>query len=50
MLCFALGILIAILIWICLPNTKSQKGFLGFIAALIYFPFGVILALTKKYK
>lgn len=50
MLYFTLGILIAILMWICLPNAKSRKGFLGVIAAILYFPIGVILALAKKYK
>lgn len=29
---------------------KIKGGLLGIVLALIYFPFGVILALTKNYK
>lgn len=39
MLFFALGILIAILIWLSLPHGNSRKNFLC-----------VIKTLTKKYK
>ncbi len=46
----ALVILFLIIMWICLPQGNNRKGFLGVMAALVYFPIGVILALTKKYK
>ena len=35
---------------LCLSEGKYKKGFLGVALALLYFPLGVILALTKKYK
>lgn len=34
----------------CLTEGNSRKGFIGVILALLYFPLGVIFALTKKYK
>jgi len=46
----ALIILCLIVLWICLPQGNSRKGFWGVLAALLYFPFGVIFALAKKYK
>ena len=47
---FALAILLGITVWILLPRSSSQKGFWGFMAALLYLPIGVIMALSKKYK
>ena len=35
---------------VCLSEGKSKKGILGVFLAILYFPLGVILALTKKYK
>ena len=32
------------------PKSNKGKGVSGVILALLYFPLGVILALTKKYK
>jgi hypothetical protein len=29
---------------------KKNYGLIGCLAALLYFPFGVIMALSKKYK
>ncbi len=46
----ALIILCLIVLWICLPQSNGKKGFFGIIAALLYFPLGVIFALAKKYK
>ncbi len=47
---FALVILFLIIIWLCLPQDNNRKGFWGVIAAILYLPFSVIFALTKKYK
>ena len=41
---------LSVIIGFCLTEGNSRKGFLGVLAALIYFPLGVIFALTKKYK
>ena len=44
-------ILIAIIILgLCLTEGKQKKTFIGVVLALLYFPIGVIMALTKKYK
>lgn len=47
---FIILILSVIVIGFCLTEGNSRKSFLGILAALIYFPLGVIFALTKKYK
>ncbi len=39
-----------ILIGFCLTEGNSRKGFMAVILALLYFPLGVIFALTKRYK
>lgn len=39
-----------VILGICLTEGNSRKGFIGIILALLFFPLGVILALTKKYK
>ena len=39
-----------IIISFCLTEGNNRKGFCGLMAALAYFPLGVIFALTKKYK
>jgi len=39
-----------IVLGLCLTEGGGKKAFLGVLAALISFPFGVVLALTKKYK
>lgn len=41
--------IVAVILILC-PDNKSRKAVLGAIAAILYFPIGVILALTKKYK
>ena len=38
------------LLGLCITGGNSKKGFIGVILALLYFPLGVIFALTKKYK
>lgn len=45
-------LLLSAIIIIVLLSPKSNKGksVFGVILALLYFPLGVILALTKKYK
>ncbi len=35
---------------LCFMKGNTRKGFIGAILALLYFPIGVIFALTKKYK
>lgn len=49
MLLFLLILSIGIALLLTNDNNK-RKGILGGIIALLYFPLGVILALTKKYK
>ncbi|MBQ6816724.1 MAG: hypothetical protein IJP26_05810 [Clostridia bacterium] len=39
-----------VVLGLCLTEGKSRKGFLGLVLAILYFPIGVILALTKNYK
>ena len=39
-----------IVLGLCLNEGNSRKGFIGMILVLLYFPLGVIFALTKKYK
>ncbi len=39
-----------IIIALLSPKSRKGKGVFGVILALLYFPLGVILALTKKYK
>lgn len=48
---FVLVLAVAVL-GICLSDgSKTKKvGLLGIVAAILYFPIGVIMALTKKYK
>ena len=39
-----------IVLGLCLAENKTERrGFLGAVAAILYFPIGVILALTKNY-
>lgn len=47
---FLILFLSVIVIGFCLTEGNSRKGFFGMLAALMYFPLGVIFALTKKYK
>ena len=47
---FLILFLSTIIISFCLTKDDGRKTFFGVIAALIYFPLGVILSLTKKYK
>ncbi len=47
---FVLLLSALIIIAILTPKTGKGKGVIGVIIALLYFPLGVILALTKKYK
>jgi len=48
---FVLVLAVAVL-GICLSDgSKTKKvGLLGIVAAILYFPIGIIMALTKKYK
>ena len=40
-----------IVLGLCLAEDKTQRRrFLGGVAALVYFPIAVLLALTKNYK
>ena len=39
-----------VILGLCVTEGNSRKGFIGFILALLYFPLGVIFALTKRYK
>ncbi|MBQ4082507.1 MAG: hypothetical protein IJC55_04345 [Clostridia bacterium] len=45
-------LLIAAVVGLMLCTTKGnqRKGLIGVILALLYFPIGVIMALSKKYK
>ena len=47
---FVLFLSALIIIAILTPKRNNKKGVLGVILALLYFPLGVIFALTKKYK
>ncbi len=47
---FVLLLSVLIIIAMLAPKRKNKKGVLGVILALLYFPIGVIFALTKKYK
>ena len=40
-----------IVLGLCLAEDKHQRrGFLGCVMSLLYLPFGILMALTKKYK
>ena len=45
-------ILALIVLSVCLAgdSQKNKWGTLGVIAAILFFPIGIIMALTKKYK
>lgn len=48
-----LGILICCVVVLFINSSKSDSkklGILGIIAAIIFFPFAVIMALAKNYK
>ncbi len=47
---FVLLLSAIIIIAILDPKNNKGKGVFSVIIALLYFPLGVILALTKKYK
>lgn len=47
---FVLLLSAIIIIAILSPKNNKGKGVFGVLIALLYFPLGVILALTKKYK
>lgn len=47
---FVLLLSAIIIIAILSPKNNKGKGVFGVLITLLYFPLGVILALTKKYK
>ena len=47
---FVLLLSALIIIAILTPKRNNKKGVLGVILALLYFPLGVIFALTKKQR
>lgn len=47
---FVLLLSALIIIAMLTPKSNNKKGILGVIIAILYFPIGVIFALTKKYK
>ena len=42
--------LLVLVIGLCLPKGPGKKAYWGAVLALLYFPIGVIMALTKRYK
>jgi hypothetical protein len=47
---FLIIFLAIIILGICTTKGNTRKGFIATVLALIYFPIGVIFALTKRYK
>ncbi len=47
---FIFTVIATIILVLCLAGSNKKRGFIDVIAALLYFPIGVILALIKKHK
>ena len=47
---FLILFVVGIVLGLCVTKGNAKKGLLGAIAALLFFPIGVIFSLTKKYK
>ena len=47
---FLIMFIAAVVLGLCLVGGDKKEVFIGVVLAILYFPIGVILALTKKYK
>ena len=47
---FLLIATVLVIIGLCIPDKKAKKAYFGALAAIAYFPIGVIMGLAKNYK
>ena len=47
---FLIIFIVIVVLGLSVNDGNPKKGLFGALAALLYFPIGVILALTKRYK